>query len=248
MSNSYKFQIKSLHKSFGTHAVLKGIELDVIKDSSLIILGGSGSGKSVLIKSMIGLIHPDSGSILYEGVESIGMSSQERLKMLENCGYLFQAGALFDSLTISQNITFFAEKLHNLSKKQCKELAKVKLESVGLPHRIIDLYPSELSGGMQKRVSLARAICTDPKVIFFDEPTTGLDPIMSNVINDLIIKVRDELGATTITITHDMQSARKIGKEVAFLYDGTIVWSGKMAEIDKTDNPQLKQFISGSAN
>ncbi|MBN8511928.1 MAG: ATP-binding cassette domain-containing protein [Rickettsiales bacterium] len=248
MSNSYKFQIKSLYKSFGTHSVLKGVELDVIKDSSLIILGGSGSGKSVLIKSMVGLIHPDSGSILYEGVESIGMSSQERLKMLENCGYLFQAGALFDSLTVSQNITFFAEKLHNLSKKQCKELAKIKLESVGLSQRIIDLYPSELSGGMQKRVSLARAICTDPKVIFFDEPTTGLDPIMSNVINDLIIKVRDELGATTITITHDMQSARKIGKEVAFLYDGKIVWSGKMAEIDKTDNPQLKQFISGSAN
>lgn len=248
MSNSYKFQIKSLHKSFGTHSVLKGIELDVIKDSSLIILGGSGSGKSVLIKSMIGLIHPDSGSILYEGVESIGMNSQDRLKMLESCGYLFQAGALFDSLTVSQNITFFAEKLHNLSKKQCKELAKMKLESVGLSHRIVDLYPSELSGGMQKRVSLARAICTDPKVIFFDEPTTGLDPIMSNVINNLIIKVRDELGATTITITHDMQSARKIGKEVAFLYDGKIVYSGKMAEIDKTDNPELKQFINGSTH
>ena len=144
-----------------------------------------------------------------------------------------------------QNITFFAEKLHSLTKNDARDLASRKLQSVGLSNKILDLYPSELSGGMQKRVSLARAICIDPKVIFFDEPTTGLDPIMSNVINDLIVKIREELGATTVTITHDMQSARKIGKEIAFLFEGKIVWSGKMSEIDSTDNDNLRQFITG---
>jgi phospholipid/cholesterol/gamma-HCH transport system ATP-binding protein len=245
MTKKLKFEIKSLHKSFGNHHVLKGIDLEVRKDSSLVILGGSGTGKSVLIKSMIGLIKPNSGSILYDNNESIGLSDKERLSILENCGYLFQAGALFDSLTIQENITFFAQKLYSLSKHAIKELAIRKLHSVGLTDRILNLYPSELSGGMQKRVSLARAICTDPKIIFFDEPTTGLDPIMANVINDLIIKVRDELGATTITITHDMESARKIAKEVAFLYDGRILWSGDISEMDKAENPYLQQFING---
>ena len=245
MNDELKFKIRSLNKAFGNNHVLRGIDLDVIKGSSLIILGGSGSGKSVLIKLMVGLITADSGSILYEGKESLGMSYKDRLKMLENCGYLFQAGALFDSLTVQQNITFFAEKLHSLTKKDTRDLASRKLQSVGLSNKILDLHPSELSGGMQKRVSLARAICIDPKVIFFDEPTTGLDPIMSNVINDLIIKIREELGATTVTITHDMQIARKIGKEVAFLFEGKIVWSGKMSEIDSTDNDNLRQFITG---
>lgn len=248
MSNELKFKIRSLTKAFGDNHVLKGVDLDVVKGSSLVILGGSGSGKSILIKMMVGLLTPDSGSILYEGLESIGMSYKDRLKMLESCGYLFQAGALFDSLTVQQNITFFAEKLHSLTKRNTRELASKKLHSVGLSDKILNLYPSELSGGMQKRVSLARAVCTDPKVIFFDEPTTGLDPIMSNVINDLIVKVRDELGATTITITHDMQSARKIGKEVAFLFEGKIVWSGKMSDIDSTDNDNLRQFITGEVS
>ncbi|GAB4164378.1 MAG: ABC transporter ATP-binding protein [Rickettsiaceae bacterium] len=243
--DNLKFKIRDLHKSFGKHHVLKGIDLDIVKDSSLVILGGSGSGKSVLIKLMIGLLTPDSGSILYEGIESVKMPQPERSKMLKDCGYLFQAGALFDSLTVQQNITFFAEKLYNLNKNDIKDLAIKKLQSVGLTERILDLHPSELSGGMQKRVALARAVCTNPKVIFFDEPTTGLDPIASNVINDLIIKLRDELNATTIIITHDMHSARKIGKEVAFLLEGKIVWSGKMKDIDNADNPQLHEFISG---
>lgn len=246
MTDTLKFQIKSLRKSFGTHQVLKGVDLEVKKDSSLVILGGSGSGKSVLIKLMIGLLTPDSGSILYDNKESVNLSHKERLAMLENCGYLFQAGALFDSLTVQENITFFAQKLYSLNSNDIKELASKKLHSVGLTDRILNLYPSELSGGMQKRVSLARAICTDPKVIFFDEPTTGLDPIMTNVINDLIIKVQDELGATTITITHDMQSARKIAKEVAFLYDGKIIWSGAINAMNSADNPYLQQFINGS--
>ena len=246
MTDILKFQVKSLHKSFGTHHVLKGVDIEVKKDSSLVILGGSGSGKSVLIKLMIGLLTPDSGSILYDNKESINLSNKERLAMLENCGYLFQAGALFDSLTVQENITFFAQKLHSLNRNDIKELASEKLHSVGLTDRILNLYPSELSGGMQKRVSLARAICTNPKVIFFDEPTTGLDPVMANVINDLIIKIRDELGATTITITHDMQSARKIAKEVAFLYDGQIIWSGAINAMNSADNPYLQQFINGS--
>ena len=245
MVNNLKFKISSLYKSFGKHKVLKGVDLDIKKDSSLVILGGSGTGKSVLIKSMVGLIEPDSGSILYEGKESVHFSNKERLEMLENCGYLFQAGALFDSLSVQDNITFFAQKLYSLNKSDKKELASSKLNSVGLPDRILDLYPSELSGGMQKRVSLARAICTDPKVIFFDEPTTGLDPIMSNVINDLIIKFRDELGATTITITHDMQSVRKIAQDVAFLYDGKIVWTGSVKEMEETNHTQLYKFING---
>jgi len=245
MSQEFKFQLKSVNKSFGSHHVLKGIDLEIKKDSSLVILGGSGSGKSVLIKSMIGLLAPESGSILYEGQESINLSGKARLKMLESCGYLFQAGALFDSMSVKDNITFFAKKLYELTKGDVKDLAIKKLHSVGLPKRILDLYPSELSGGMQKRVSLARAVCTDPKVIFFDEPTTGLDPIMSNVINDLIIKLRDELGATTITITHDMQSARKIAQKVAFLYEGRITWHGDIANLDNAEDANLQKFING---
>ena len=245
MSENLKFKIRGLNKSFGSHHVLQGVDLDITKDSSLVILGGSGSGKSVLIKSLIGLLEPDFGSILFDGVESINFTNKERLKMLESCGYLFQAGALFDSLNVEDNITFFAQKKFFLNKSEARDLAYRKLKSIGLEERILDLYPSELSGGMQKRVALARAIATDPKVIFFDEPTTGLDPIMSNVINDLIIKVRDDLGATTITITHDMQSARKIANEVAFLYDGKIIWNGEIEEMDGAKNPRLQQFING---
>lgn len=245
MSENLKFKIRGLNKSFGSHHVLQGVDLDIKKDSSLVILGGSGSGKSVLIKSLIGLLEPDSGSILFDGVESINFTNKERLKMLESCGYLFQAGALFDSLNVENNITFFAQKKFSLNKSEARDLAYRKLKSVGLEERILDLYPSELSGGMQKRVALARAIATDPKVIFFDEPTTGLDPIMSNVINDLIIKARDDLGATTITITHDMQSARKIANEVAFLYDGKIIWNGKIEEMGVAKSPRLQQFING---
>ncbi|MDC0864939.1 ATP-binding cassette domain-containing protein [Rickettsiaceae bacterium] len=243
-----KFKITSLHKSFGEHQVLRGVDIEVKEGSSLVILGGSGTGKSVLIKLMIGLLSPDSGSILYNQEESTNLSNNKRLEILRDCGYLFQAGALFDSLTVRENITFFAQKLYSLNKNDIKELASSKLKSVGLDTRVLNLYPSELSGGMQKRVALARAICTNPKVIFFDEPTTGLDPIMSNVINDLIIKVRDELGATTITITHDMQSAKKIAQDIAFLHDGKIAWSGKINEMKNTDNPCFLQFINGNVS
>lgn len=246
MTKNLKFKVRDLHKSFGDHHVLRGVNLDVRKDKSIVILGGSGSGKSVLIKSMIGLLTPESGSILYDNRESINLSHRERLSILENCGYLFQAGALFDSLTIKENITFFAQKLRSMSKAEIRDLASEKLHAVGLTDRVLNLYPADLSGGMQKRVALARTICTNPKVIFFDEPTTGLDPIMSNVINDLIVKFRDELGATTITITHDMNSARLIAQDVAFLYEGQILWSGPVDEMDKAKNEYLQQFTTGA--
>jgi len=245
MTDNIKIKVRNLSKSFGSHKVLDGLDLDVKKDSSLVILGGSGTGKSVLIKAMLGLLSPDEGSIMFDNQETVNISQKDRLKILENCGFLFQGGALFDSLNVSENITFFAQKLYSLNSNEIKDLAIRKLKSVGLSERILNLYPAELSGGMQKRVSLARAICTDPKIIFFDEPTTGLDPIMANVINDLIVKIREELGATTIAITHDMNSLRKIAKEVVLIYNGKIIWSGTKNEMETTDNPYMVQFING---
>jgi phospholipid/cholesterol/gamma-HCH transport system ATP-binding protein len=245
MKSELKIQVKSLYKAFGNNKVLNGIDLSIKKGSSLVILGGSGTGKSVLIKTIVGLIRPDSGNIIIDGVETTNLSTKERFQMLGKCGFLFQGGALFDSLTVQENITFFAEKLYKLAKKDLKELAESKLSAVGLSPSTLNLYPSELSGGMQKRVSLARAICTNPEVIFFDEPTSGLDPIMSNVINELIIKAQSELGSTTITITHDMNSAYLIAKEVALIHQGKILWFGTKEEMKNSDNPYLHQFING---
>ena len=204
MIEEVKIKVRNLHKAFGEHIVLEGVNLDIKKGSSLVILGGSGTGKSVLIKSIIGLIKPDLGTIEMDGVDINEISSGQKSKIMQHCGYLFQGGALFDSLNVKDNITFFAEKSLKLSSKDKTSLAAEKLEAVGLSNNVLKLYPSELSGGMQKRVALARAICDNPDVIFFDEPTTGLDPIMANVINELIIKVTNELGATAITINNDM--------------------------------------------
>ncbi|MFP3017922.1 MAG: ABC transporter ATP-binding protein [Candidatus Tisiphia sp.] len=240
-----KIKIRSLYKSFGNHKVLDGIDLDIKRNSSIVILGGSGTGKSVLIKTIVGLMQADEGSIVIDEVETVNISSKDRFKMMKTMGFLFQGGALFDSLTVQDNITFFTEKLYKLSPKNKEELAASKLHSVGLSTKILGLYPSELSGGMQKRVSLARAICGDPLILFLDEPTTGLDPIMANVINELIIKVQEELKATTITITHDMNSAYMIAKEVAMIYKGKILWFGKKDEIKNSDNPYLQQFVNG---
>ncbi|WP_342278671.1 ABC transporter ATP-binding protein [Candidatus Tisiphia endosymbiont of Myopa tessellatipennis] len=240
-----KIKIRSLYKSFGDHKVLDGIDLDIKRNSSIVILGGSGTGKSVLIKTIVGLMQADEGSIVIDEVETVNISSKDRFKMMKTMGFLFQGGALFDSLTVQDNITFFTEKLYKLSPKNKEELAASKLHSVGLSTKILGLYPSELSGGMQKRVSLARAICGDPLILFLDEPTTGLDPIMANVINELIIKVQEELKATTITITHDMNSAYMIAKEVAMIYKGKILWFGKKDEIKNSDNPYLQQFVNG---
>lgn len=245
MAKQAKITVQELYKSFGSNKVLQGVNLDVKAGSSTVILGGSGTGKSVLIKSIIGLLESDSGRILYDGQDVSQFNRHQRLEMLAKCGFLFQGGALFDSMSIEDNVTFFAAKLSKLTKQDKRDLAISKLRSVGLNERIVGLYPAELSGGMQKRVSLARSICTDPEVIFFDEPTTGLDPIMANVINDLIVKVREELGATTITITHDMNSAMHIATELSMIYQGKIIWTGNAKEIQSTDNEYVAQFVNG---
>jgi len=245
MQNNIKIKVRDLHKAFGSHKVLNGVDLDVVKGKSLVILGGSGTGKSVLIKTIIGLMNPDRGVVEIDDENTINVSKRKRFKMLEKYGFLFQGGALFDSLTIQDNVTFLVEKLKRLSAKDKRELALAKLEAVGLTEKVLDLYPAELSGGMLKRAALARTICNDPELIFFDEPTTGLDPIMANVINELIVKVRDELGATTVTITHDMSSVRAIANDVALLHGGKIIWHGSKEKMDNSDNPHLKQFING---
>lgn len=245
MTAQLTFKITNLCKSFAEKQVLKNVNLDIQADKSSVIIGSSGGGKSVLIKSIFGLMKPDSGSILFRGQESTTFSQSARLSMLAQCGYLFQAGALFDSLNVQDNITFFAKNYANLSQKDLKDLACQKLLAVGLDQTILPLFPAELSGGMQKRVALARAIALNPKIIFFDEPTTGLDPIMSNVINDLIIKIRDELKATTITITHDMNSVRRIAQNVAFLHQGKIAWHGTIDELATADNQYLQNFVNG---
>jgi phospholipid/cholesterol/gamma-HCH transport system ATP-binding protein len=238
-------QVESLSKSFGNHKVLKNVNLKVKKGESLVILGSSGTGKSVLIKTIIGLMTQDSGIVRIKGEDVSKCSRTERFGLLEKCGFLFQGGALFDSLTILDNVTFFVSKLKKLTKAEKKDLAIEKLEKVGLSPRLLNAYPSELSGGMQKRAALARTICANPEIIFFDEPTTGLDPILSNVINELIIKARDDLGATTITITHDINSAYEIATDVALLHQGEIIWNDKKEKMRSSHNDYLNQFING---
>jgi phospholipid/cholesterol/gamma-HCH transport system ATP-binding protein len=226
---------------------LKGVNLEVHEKESLVILGGSGSGKSVLIKTISNLMEADIGEIIIDEQDICKIKWKERDKLMDKFGFLFQGGALFDSMKIWENVSFRLTNNENIHREDAREIAINKLRVVGLNENIADLYPSELSGGMQKRVSLARAICSDPEIIFFDEPTTGLDPIMSDVINDLIIKTSKKVGATTITITHDMASARKIADRVALLYDGAIIWQGAIKEMDRTDNPYIKQFVNGRA-
>lgn len=240
-----KLLISGLTKSFGRSKILDGLGLKVDRNESLVVLGGSGSGKSVLIKTIVGILQPDQGEILLEGNEITHLSQSERANLMSRFGFLFQGGALFDSLRVWENIAF--APLHNrmISKSNAKELAATKLRMVGLNADVLNLYPSELSGGMQKRVALARAIATNPEIIFFDEPTTGLDPIMSNVINELIISVREELGATTITITHDIHSAKMIATRVAMLYQGKIEWSGAVKDMNHSGNEVFEQFING---
>lgn len=241
-----KVIIKNLSKSFGSKQVLRGLDLEVRQGESLVVIGGSGTGKSVLIKNIVGILEPDSGSILIDGKETVNLSSKEHSKMLEKFGYLFQGGALFDSLPIWKNIAFAKIHNHNENLSSARKLAIEKLESVGLDESVADLYPAELSGGMQKRAALARAIAMNPEIIFFDEPTTGLDPIMSAIINDLIKRNSKQLGATTITITHDLISAAHIADRVAMMYEGQIVWHGPIDMLYKSGNPYVEQFVSGS--
>lgn len=244
---SNKISIRNLHKAFGHKIVLNGVDLDIAEGESLVVIGGSGTGKSVLIKCIQGLIVPDEGSIKVNGKETVGVDRKKAEKMYSKMGMLFQGGALFDSLTVWENVAFGLLENEHIPRKQAKEEAVKYLHQVGLGADIADLSPSELSGGMQKRVGLARAIATHPEIIFFDEPTTGLDPIMADVINDLIIDSVKKIGASALTITHDMASARKIADRIAMLYHGKIIWQGTVEELDKTDNPYVLQFVHGSS-
>ncbi len=238
-------RMENVHKSFDDNRVLQGMNLEVPKGTSMVIIGGSGTGKSVALKCILGLITPDSGTIYVDGKDA---STGDRDAFLARFGMLFQGGALFDSLPVWQNVAF--RLLRGSLKRpvdEAREIAIEKLRRVGLRAKVADLFPSELSGGMQKRVGLARAIAAEPEIIFFDEPTTGLDPIMSGVINDLIREIVTEMGATAMTITHDMSSVRAIADNVAMLHDGVIQWTGPVAQMDASDDPYLEQFISGSA-
>lgn len=240
-----KIEVSDLHKAFGRKRVLNGVDLKIKKGESLVVIGGSGTGKSVLIKCIQGLIRPDSGSIKIDGFETVGAARKENEKHYAKMGMLFQSGALFDSLSVWENVAFGLLENQKMPRRQAREKAVEVLRQVGLGPDVADLSPSELSGGMQKRVGLARAVATRPEIIFFDEPTTGLDPIMADVINDLIIDSVKKLGASALTITHDMASARKIADRIAMLYQGKIIWQGTVAEMDKTDNPYVCQFVNG---
>ena len=248
MNEKVKIKLSGVKKTFGTKKVLNGVDLQVPEGKSLVIIGGSGTGKSVTLKSILGMIEPDAGSILVDGIETVGMSQNDRDEVMKKFGMLFQGGALFDSIPVWQNVAFGLIHGKKMNKTDARKIAVEKLQAVGLGAAVADLYPAELSGGMQKRVSLARAIATAPEIIFFDEPTTGLDPIMADVINDLIVKCVKDLGATALTITHDMASARKIADYIAMIYDGKIIWKGPVSELDKSGNPYVEQFIHGRAH
>lgn len=247
MTAPVKLKLSGVTKSFGGNHVLQGIDLEIPRGRSLVIIGGSGTGKSVMIKSVLGLITPDSGSIQVDGEETVGVDSRTRGRLMRKFGMLFQGGALFDSMKIWENVAFGLVQGRGMNRDEAYPIAIEKLEAVGLGERVAQLYPGELSGGMQKRVSLARAIAANPEIIFFDEPTTGLDPIMADVINDLIVKSVKELGATALSITHDMASARKIADDVAMIYKGRIIWHGPVAQLENSGNDYVDQFIHGRA-
>ena len=245
MTQPPKIKLTDLHKRFGRKVVLDGVNLAVQPGESLVIIGGSGSGKSVTIKSVLGLIRPDAGTIEIDGDDVTHLNFREREPYLHKCGMLFQGGALFDSLPVWRNITFAIAQRNGHSTAELHDIAVEKLRQVGLNPEVADLMPAELSGGMAKRVGLARAIAAEPEIIFFDEPTTGLDPIMSDVINELIVSCVKKLGSTAVTITHDMASVRKIASRVAMIYQGKIIWDGPVSEIDRSGNDYVDQFVHG---
>lgn len=238
-------ELSRVHKAFGANRVLQGVDLTIPRGTSMVIIGGSGTGKSVLLKCILGLVRPDAGTITLDGQD---VTQGDRDAFLARFGMLFQGGALFDSLKVWENVAFrLLRGPAKRPKDEARKIALEKLARVGLDARVADLFPAELSGGMQKRVSLARAIAAEPEIIFFDEPTTGLDPIMSGVINDLIREIVSEMGATAMTITHDMSSVRAIADNVAMLHGGLIRWTGPVADMDETPDPYVHQFIYGRA-
>ncbi len=245
MSTPPMIELRGVAKSFGSNAVLRGVDLSVDKGESLVIIGGSGTGKSVTLKCVLGLVEPDGGEILLEGER---LTRRRRAAMLHRFGMLFQGGALFDSIHVWENVAFrLLRGAEKRPRDEARRIAVEKLARVGLEADVADRFPAELSGGMQKRVGLARAIAADPEIIFFDEPTTGLDPIMAGVINTLIRELVTEIGATAITITHDMSSVRAIADDVAMLHRGKIRWKGPVSQLDSSGDPYVDQFVHGRA-
>jgi phospholipid/cholesterol/gamma-HCH transport system ATP-binding protein len=242
-----KVELRGVKKRFGPKIVLDGIDLSIPRGESLVVIGGSGTGKSVMIKCVLGILHPEAGQIFVDGQEVTHLAGGHREAVLRKFGMLFQGSALFDSLPVWENVAFGLIQGRGMPRARAKDVAIEKLARVGLGPEVGALWPAELSGGMQKRVGLARAIAAEPEIIFFDEPTTGLDPIMADVINDLIVSTVKDLGVTTLSITHDIASARKISTQIAMLYRGKIIWQGPTAEIDASGNPYVDQFIHGRA-
>ena len=240
-----KIEVRDLHKSFDGKRVLRGVNLTIEPGESIVVIGGSGTGKSVLIKNIIGFMYPDSGTVLVDGEDVTAMTAAERERVTHKFGMLFQGAALFDSLPVWENVAFGLIQVQRLSRREARDQALKAMVQVGLDPGIAQRYPAELSGGMQKRVGLARAIATKPEIMFFDEPTTGLDPIMGSVIDNLIVQSVRELGATALSITHDMASARRIADNIAMIYDGKIVWHGPVDAIDDSGNEVVDQFIHG---
>ncbi len=240
-------RVSGVEKRFGANHALRGIDLSIAKGDALVLIGGSGAGKTLLLKCIMGLIPPDSGTISFEGADVAGFSSAERRRFLDHFGMTFQKSGLFDSMLVWQNVAFRLLKDHAMSQAQAKERAIDKLAAVGLDAPTADLYPAELSGGMQKRVGLARAIANDPDILFLDEPTAGLDPIMTNVINELILDIVERLGATVVSITSDMSSLAVISRRVAMLHEGRIIWEGATAEVENCDNAYVDQFVHSRA-
>lgn len=240
-------KLEGVEKSFGPKKVLRGVDIDVAPGQSLVIIGGSGSGKSVMLKNALGLMSPDAGRIVFDGQDVTNAKGKTREAMRARIGMLFQAGALFDSLTVWENVAFRLINSEGMSRRQAKERAIETLKKVRLGADVGGLYPAEISGGMQKRVSLARSIISEPDLIFFDEPTTGLDPITADAINDLILEMVRGLGAAAVTITHDMASATKIADEIAMLLDGKIIWRGAAKDVYSSGNEYVDQFVNGRA-
>lgn len=242
-----KIRLSGVKKRFGEKVVLDGVDLEVAPGESVIIIGGSGTGKSVTLKCILGLLEPDAGRIEIDGEDVTRLAGRERERVNAKIGMLFQGAALFDSLPVWENVAFGLIEGKGADRKSAKADALKALAQVGLTADVGEMWPADLSGGMRKRVGLARAVCARPEILFFDEPTTGLDPIMGDVINELIVKTVHEMGATALTITHDMASARKIGHRIAMLYQGRIVWAGPVADIDRSGNAFVDQFIHGRA-
>jgi phospholipid/cholesterol/gamma-HCH transport system ATP-binding protein len=243
-NSSVKIRVVNLHKSFAEHEVLSGVHLEIRQGESMVVIGGSGTGKTVLIRCIIGLVEPDEGEIYVDGTEITSLNEREMNEIRKRFGMLFQGGALFDSLTVWENVGFGLRQHTRLREEEIRRIVSEKLGLLGL-RNIEDLMPAELSGGMKKRVSLARAIAMEPEILLYDEPTTGIDPMMADAINELIIRMREKLNVTSIAITHDMTSAYKIADRIAMLYQGKIIEVGTPEEIKSSRNPIVQQFIQG---